>query len=73
MREFDTDEAAVNKIRDIVILMPKTDRGTSFMQAVDMFSADFFENGRLENWAEQDARHQSFMSAEFVICKEGFL
>lgn len=45
---FDADEVAVNKIGDIVILMPKTNKWASFMQAIDMFSSDFFENGRLD-------------------------
>ena len=43
---FDTDEVAVNKIGDIVMLMPKTNKWNSFMQAVELFSPDFFENGR---------------------------
>ena len=38
---FTTDEVAVNKIGDIVLLMPKTDKWSSFMQAIDMFSDDF--------------------------------
>ena len=45
---FHTDEVAVNKIGDIVMLMPKTSRWNSFMQAIDMFSADFFEDGRAD-------------------------
>lgn len=43
---FDADEVAVNKIGDIVMLMPKTNKWNSFMQAVELFSSDFFENGR---------------------------
>ncbi len=43
---FDTDEVAVNRIGDIVLLMPKTNKWSSFMQAIDMFSDDFMENGR---------------------------
>ena len=43
---FDTDEVAVNRIGDIVLLMPKTNKWSSFMQAIDMFSEDFMENGR---------------------------
>ena len=43
---FTTDEVAVNKIGDIVLLMPKTDKWSSFMQAVDMFSDDFMEEER---------------------------
>lgn len=43
---FNTDEVAVNRIGDIVMLMPKTNKWNSFMQAIDMFSEDFMENGR---------------------------
>ena len=43
---FTTDEVAVNKIGDIVLLMPKTDKWSSFMQAIDMFSDDFMEEER---------------------------
>ena len=43
---FDTEEVAVNKIGDIVLLMPKTNKWSSFMQAIDMFSDDFMEDER---------------------------
>ena len=43
---FDTDEVAVNKIGDIVLLIPKTNKWSSFMQAIDMFSDDFMEDER---------------------------
>lgn len=45
---FHTDEVAMNKIGDIVILMPKTNKWNSFMQAVDMFSEDFMNDGRTD-------------------------
>ena len=46
---FQTDEVAVNMIGDIVMLIPKTNKWETFLQAVDMFSDDFFENGREED------------------------
>lgn len=46
---FNTDEVVVNKIGDIVMLMPETNRWNSFMQAVNMFSDDFMENGRADD------------------------
>ena len=46
---FNTDGVAVNKIGDIVMLVPKTNKWNSFMQAIDMFSSDFFEEGRIDN------------------------
>ena len=50
---FNSDEVAVNKIGDIVMLMPKTNTWNSFMQAVDMFSEDFMENGRSDEIKEE--------------------
>lgn len=50
---FTTDEVAVNKIGDIVLLMPKTSKWSSFMQAIDMFSDDFMEEER-NNINEQE-------------------
>ena len=36
----------VNKIGDIVILLPKQNNWDSFMRAIDMFSDDFMADGR---------------------------
>jgi len=36
----------VNKIGDIVILLPKQNKWDSFMKAIDMFSDDFMADGR---------------------------
>ena len=36
----------VNKIGDIVILLPKQNNWDSFMRAIDMFSDDFRQGGR---------------------------
>ena len=44
---FNTDEVAVNKIGDIVLLIPKTNKWSSFMQAIDMFSEDFMDEERI--------------------------
>jgi len=43
---FDTDEVAINKIGDIVLIIPKENKWESFLQSVDMFSEDFMEGGR---------------------------
>ena len=43
---FSSDEVMVNKIGDIVILLPKQNKWESFMRAIDMFSDDFMEDGR---------------------------
>jgi antitoxin VapB len=53
---FSSDEVMINKIGEIVILLPKTNKWDSFMQAVDMFSDDFMADGRAEdNLTEREA------------------
>ena len=43
---FSSDEVMVQKVGDIVLLLPKDKNWDSFMMAIDMFSEDFMENGR---------------------------
>ncbi len=51
---FSSDEVMVNKIGDLVILMPKTNRWKPFMDAIDMFSPDYMEEGRAGFDQERD-------------------
>ncbi|WP_342982324.1 type II toxin-antitoxin system VapB family antitoxin, partial [Ruminococcus sp. 2227st1_E6_2227SCRN_220401] len=44
--QFAGDEVAVNKIGDIVILMPQNNKWSGFLSSFDMFSNDFMEAGR---------------------------
>ncbi len=43
---FSSDEVLVNKIGDIVILLPKSSNWDSFAAAIDMFSEDFMDDWR---------------------------
>lgn len=43
---FTDSEVRVNRIGDIVILMPKSSKWDGFMQAVEMFSEDYMSEGR---------------------------
>ena len=43
---FDSDEVAINKVGDIVILMPKENKWAGFLNSLEMFSTDFMDNGR---------------------------
>lgn len=43
---FNTEEVAVNKVGDIVMLIPMDNKWDNFIQAIDMFTEDFMENGR---------------------------
>ncbi len=46
---FSSDEVMVNRIGDIVMLFPITNKWDSFVKALDMFSDDFMKNGRMDN------------------------
>lgn len=50
---FQENEVAVNKIGDIVMLIPKTSKWTPFLQAVNLFTPDFLENGREETGTQE--------------------
>jgi antitoxin VapB len=45
---FSGDEVAVNKIGDIVILMPKENKWSGFLSSLNLFSEDFMSGGREE-------------------------
>ena len=46
---FSGDEVAVNKIGDIVILMPKENKWSGFLSSLNLFSEDFMSGGREED------------------------
>lgn len=50
---FHTDEVAVSKIGDIVMLMPKTNKWNSFIQAIDLFTDDFMADGRADDTKQE--------------------
>lgn len=52
---FEAEEVAINKIGDIVFLMPKTSKWDSFMKAIDMFSDDFFQEERKDFQQERES------------------
>lgn len=43
---FNDDEVAVNKIGDVVILMPKENKWSGFLDSLNLFSEDFMKDGR---------------------------
>ena len=46
---FSGEEVAVNKIGDIVMLMPKENKWSGFLNSLDLFSEDFMSDGRRDN------------------------
>ena len=45
---FDANEVSINKIGNIVLLSPKSDKWESVLQALDMFSEDYMAEGRAD-------------------------
>ena len=43
---FHDEEVAVNKIGDVVILMPKGNKWSGFLNGLNLFSEDFMDDGR---------------------------
>ena len=50
---FQGDEVMVNKIGDVVLLMPKEDKWSGFLSALNLFSDDFMEEGRGETAGQE--------------------
>ncbi|MDE7433326.1 MAG: antitoxin [Lachnospiraceae bacterium] len=50
---FNDEEVAINKIGDIVILMPKENKWSGFLNSLNLFSEDFMNDGR-EKSVEQE-------------------
>lgn len=43
---FSEEEVAINKIGDVVILMPKENKWSGFLNSLNIFSEDFMNDGR---------------------------
>ena len=43
---FNDEEVAINKIGDIVMLMPKENKWSGFLNSLNLFSEDFMNDGR---------------------------
>lgn len=50
---FDDNEVAVNKIGEIVILMPKANKWAGFLSSFALFSDDFMSDGREQPEAQE--------------------
>lgn len=46
--KFSTDELYINKIGNVIMLLPKNDQWAGVFMGLDMFSDDFMEDGRGE-------------------------
>ena len=55
---FHCDEVMVNKIGDVVVILPKNSKWDSFITAIDMFSDDFMVD-REDNEVHKSSRFRS--------------
>lgn len=50
---FSSDEVLVNKIGDIVLLMPKNNQWAGLLSSLNLFTSDFMQNGRAEGTSQE--------------------
>ena len=50
---FNCDEVAINKVGDIVILMPKENKWSAFLNSLELFSDDFMSDGREQHAVQE--------------------
>lgn len=50
---FSSDEVLVNKIGDIVLLMPKNNQWAGLLSSLNLFTSDFMQNGRAEGTPQE--------------------
>ena len=50
---FSGDEVAINKVGDVVILMPKGNKWAGFMNGLSLFEEDFMSEGREQPAAQE--------------------
>ena len=50
---FSGEEVAINKVGDIVFLMPKDNKWAGFLDSFSLFSDDFMEDGREEQQVQE--------------------
>jgi len=49
---FSGDEVLVDKIGDIVLLMPKNNQWAGLLSSLNLFTPDFMQNGRAEEFLQ---------------------
>ena len=50
---FNDEEVAVNKIGDVVILMPVGNKWSGFLNSLNLFSEDFMNDGRNQSKVQE--------------------
>ena len=51
---FDSDEVLINKVGDVVMLMPSDSRWSGLISSLSLFSDDFMSEGREEGSQERE-------------------
>lgn len=50
---FEGNEVIINKVGDIVMLMPKNDQWAGFVSGLSLFTEDFMPNGREDQGVQE--------------------
>ncbi len=50
---FSGDEVSVNKVGDVVILMPKENKWSGFLSGLSLFTDDFMSDGREQQLVQE--------------------
>ena len=50
---FRDEEVVINKIGDIVMLIPKENKWSGFLDSLNLFSEDFMSDGREQSMAQE--------------------
>ncbi len=50
---FSSDEVVVNKIGDVILLMPKEKKWSGFLDSLSLFTDDFMNDGRQQQTLQE--------------------
>ena len=50
---FHDEEVVINKVGDIVMLIPKENKWSGFLDSLNLFSEDFMSDGREQSMAQE--------------------
>lgn len=50
---FSGDEVSINKVGDVVILMPKENKWSGFLSGLSLFTDDFMSDGREQQLVQE--------------------
>lgn len=65
---FQGEEVAINKIGDVVLLMPKENKWAGFLSGLNLFSDDFMEEGRGQSEMQERGTLRNTCWTQISVC-----